>query len=149
MTAGEYCNREVVITEQGTSITQVAALMREFHVGSLVVVRKENGANIPLGIVTDRDLVIEVLAQQVAVDSITVDDVMSRELVTAGEHETLIDTLDLMLKKGVRRLPVVDAQGGLQGILTADDAIELMAESMNDLTKLINNELLQEVRKRP
>lgn len=149
MTAGEYCNREVVITEQDTSVTQAAMLMREFHVGSLVVVQKRDEVNLPVGIVTDRDLVIEVIAQQVPVESATLNDVMSRNLVSVGEQETLIDTLQLMLKRGVRRVLVVDGQGSLQGILTADDAIELMAESMSDLSKVVSQELKQEVIKRP
>lgn len=149
MTAGEYCNREVVITEQNTSIEQAAKLMREFHVGSLVVVQKRDGGNVAIGIVTDRDLVIEVIAQQVPVESVTVDDVMSTDLVEVNEKETLIDTLDLMLKKGVRRVLVVDEQGSLQGILAADDVIELMAESMNDLAKLTGQELMHEVKMRP
>ena len=149
MTAGEYCNREVVITEQDTSVTQAAMLMREFHVGSLVVVQKRDEVNLPVGIVTDRDLVIEVIAQQVPVESATLNDVMSRNLVSVGEQETLIDTLQLMLKRGVRRVLVVDGQGSLQGILTADDAIQLMAESMSDLSKVVSQELKQEVIKRP
>lgn len=149
MTAGEYCNREVVITEQDTSITQAAMLMREFHVGSLVVIQKQGEVNVPIGIVTDRDLVIEVIAQRVPVESVTVDDVMSRDLVKVDEQKTLIDTLQLMLKRGVRRVPIVDGQGSLQGILTADDAIELMAESMSDLAKLVNQELTQEAKKHP
>ena len=148
MTAGEYCNREVVIIEQGTSITQAASLMREFHVGSLVVVQKRDNINVPVGIVTDRDLVIEIIAQRVPVESVTINDVMSKELISVDEQETLIDTLQRMLKSGIRRVIVVDGQGSLQGILTADDIIELMAESMNDLVKLANQELKQEVIKR-
>ncbi|MCK5002560.1 MAG: CBS domain-containing protein [Gammaproteobacteria bacterium] len=149
MTAGEYCNREVVITEQDTSVTKAAMLMREFHVGSLVVVQQQDNLNIPVGIVSDRDLIIEVIAQQVPVESVTLNDVMSRNLVSVGEQETLIDTLQLMLKRGVRRVLVVDGQGSLQGLLTADDAIELMAESMSDLAKVVSQELKQEVNKRP
>ena len=149
MTAGEYCNREVVITEQDTSVVQAAVLMREFHVGSLVVVQKQGKVNLPVGIVTDRDLVIEVIAQQVPLESATLNDVMSKDLVTVGEQETLIDTLELMLKRGVRRVLVVDGQGSLQGMLAADDAIELMAESMADLAKVVSQELEQEVSQRP
>ena len=149
MTAGEYCNREVVITDQNTTITEAARLMREYHVGSLVIAQKRNGGNIPVGIVTDRDLVIEVLAQNIPIKSVTVGDVMSTDLATVDERETLINTLDLMLKKGVRRVIVVDEQGNLQGILTADDAIDLMAESMSDLSKMVNKELMYEVKQRP
>ena len=149
MTAGEYCNREVVITNRNTTITEAARLMREYHVGSLVIAQKRNGGNIPVGIVSDRDLVIEVLAQNIPIKSVTVGDVMSTDLATVDERETLINTLDLMLKKGVRRVIVVDEQGNLQGILTADDAIDLMAESMSDLSKMVNKELMYEVKQRP
>ena len=149
MTAGEYCNREVVITNRNTTITEAARLMREYHVGSLVIAQKRNGGNIPVGIVTDRDLVIEVLAQNIPIKSVIVGDVMSTDLATVDERETLINTLDLMLKKGVRRVIVVDEQGNLQGILTADDAIDLMAESMSDLSKMVNKELMYEVKQRP
>lgn len=149
MTVGEYCNREVVITAAGTSITETAQLMRDYHVGTIVVVEKQGDANLPVGIVTDRDLVLGVLAQQVPVDSVTVDDVMSRDLVMVDEEQGLLDTLQTMVKSGVRRVPVINTQGSLQGILAADDAIELIAESMGDLAHLIRNELLHEMKNRP
>lgn len=63
MTVGEYCNREVAIAEQQTEIREAARLMRRLHVGDLVVVENRAGENIPVGILTDRDLVVEVLAR--------------------------------------------------------------------------------------
>ena len=144
MSAGEYCNRDVVITGPETSITDAAVLMRQYHVGTLVIVHKEKGINKPAGILTDRDLVMEILAQKVPVDSVTVKDVMSSEPVTINENESLMDTLALMQHEGVRRVIVIDKQGALQGILTADDAIMLIAESMNSLQELIGHELSRE-----
>jgi CBS domain-containing protein len=149
MTAGKYCNREVVITEADTMVGEAARLMRAHHVGDLVVVEKQGETNRPVGIVTDRDLVIEVLAQEVPLDSVTLKDVMSVDPVEVTEDETLIDTLELMRNKGVRRVLVVDSQGGLQGILSADDAIELITESMNNLVKLVGRELAQEKQRHP
>ena len=144
MTAGEYCNREVMIVEPEVSITEVASMMREYHVGTLVVVDREGGISHPIGVITDRDLVIEVIAQQVPLDALIVKDVMNKELVSVTEQETLLNTIALMQSKGVRRIIVVDDDGGLQGIISADDAIELLGEAMNNLCNLVRREIANE-----
>ena len=149
MTAGKYCNRDVVITEPNTTITEAAKLMRQHHVGDLVVVKKQGEENMPVGIVTDRDLVVEVLAQDVPLGAVTFKDVMSTDLVTVGEDETLLDTLELMRNRGVRRILIVNNHGGLEGILSADDAIELIAEAMNSLVKLVRREGAREEQEHP
>ena len=149
MTAGKYCNREVVITGPETTVVEAAKLMRQYHVGDLVVVKQEGNENIPVGIVTDRDLVIEVLAQEVPIESVTFKDVMITELLTVAENETLLDTLALMQKHGVRRALVVNEHGGLEGIMCADDAIELIAEAMNSLVKLVKHEIGHEEQLHP
>jgi len=149
MTAGEYCNREVVITEQDTSVTEAAVLMRQHHVGDLVVVEKRGGKTIPTGIITDRDLVIEVIAQKVAAETLSVKDIMSADPVTVTEDEKLLDVLAMMQRKGVRRILVVDEEGALQGLISADDVIELIAEAMNNLTKLVRQEITREEKKHP
>ncbi|MFC1503753.1 CBS domain-containing protein [Pseudomonadota bacterium] len=144
MTAGVYCNRQVVITGPDTTITEVAKLMREYHVGNLIVAEKQGDENLPLGIVTDRDLILLVIAPQIPVDSISVKDVMSSPLVTVKEETGLFDTLGVMHEHGIRRLPVVNDRGGLEGIITADDVLELLAEASNNLIKLIDNEIKHE-----
>ena len=144
MTAGEYCNREVVITGQDVSVTEAAMLMRQHHVGDLVVVEKQGEKTLPIGIITDRDIVIEVIAQKANPDSLMIKDIMSTGLITVEEKEALLDTMALMQNQGVRRIMVVDAQGSLQGLLSADDAIELIAEAMNNLTKLVKREITHE-----
>lgn len=149
MTAGKYCNREVVVTEPNTTIPHAARLMRKHHVGDLVVVKKQGNENIPVGIVTDRDLVVEVLAQHVPLEAVTFKDVMNTDLVSVTEDETLLDTLALMDKRGVRRILIVNNHGGLEGILSADDAIELLAEAMNSLVKLVRHEIDHELKQHP
>jgi CBS domain-containing protein len=144
MTAGEYCNREIIITEPTISVAEAAALMRRHHVGDLVVVEKHGEKSLPVGIITDRDIVIEVIAQKIDPESLTVRDVMSNDPVSVSEQHSLLDTLEVMKKRGVRRLLIVDQSGSLQGMLTADDAVELIAEQMNDLTRLIHKELDRE-----
>lgn len=149
MTAGRYCNREVVITDKDTTIAEAATLMRRFRVGDLVVTENERMMNMPIGIVTDRDLVLEVLAEDVPLDAVTLKDVMNPEPVTVDQDESLLDTLAVMRDRGVRRLLVVNKEGGLEGIFCADDAIELLAEALGDLADLVGREKRNEQRARP
>jgi CBS domain-containing protein len=144
MSAGEYCNRDVIIVEKTESVHEAIRLMRNHHVGAAVVVERRNDSPAPLGILTDRDIVMKVLAKDVDLDSVMVDDVMSYELVTVIEDTKLLDALKLMRSKGVRRLPVVNDQGGLEGILSVDDILELLAEQMGDIAALISHEIQHE-----
>ena len=149
MSVGEYCNRAVVVAAKSTEIREAARLMRGHHVGDLIIVEPRGGENIPLGIVTDRDLVIEVLAQELDPDALTVADIMSPDPCTAQEDDDLWATLNRMRNEGIRRLPVVNARGGLEGILTADDVLDLFAEGLMDLVKLMQKEVYREARNRP
>jgi CBS domain-containing protein len=149
MSVGEYCNRAVVVAAKSTEIREAARLMRGHHVGDLIIVEPRGGENIPLGIVTDRDLVIEVLAQELDPDALTVADIMSPDLCTAQEDDDLWATLNRMRNEGIRRLPVINARGGLEGILTADDVLDLFNEGLMDLVKLMQKEVYREARNRP
>ena len=140
MTISEFCNREVVFTKRDTSIPQAARLMRDHHVGNLVIVEKEAGVRRPVGIVTDRDIVVEVLAKDVPLDSVTVGDIMSHDLLLGEEEDGLWTTIQRMRSRGIRRIPVVNAEGGLEGILTVDDIFELLSEELAMLVRLIAHE---------
>jgi len=148
MPIGEYCNREVLITDRDRSVRDAARLMRNHHVGDLVVVESFEGQRIPVGILTDRDLVVEVLAQNVTPDEVTVGDVMSAEPALAREDDDLWETLIRMQSWGVRRLPVVNGGGVLQGIVTVDDLLELFTEYLHDLVKVVTREQEREAQRR-
>lgn len=148
MPIGEICNREVVFAEKGTSVPEVARLMRQHHVGDLVVVQEQDGRRVPVGIVTDRDIVIELIAREVDFSGLTAGDIMGPRLVTAREKEGVFETIQLMRFNGVRRIPIVDEQGALAGIVSVDDLIELLAEEMTELAKVIYREQAQEARLR-
>ena len=136
MSIGEFCTREVVIAERDTGIVELAQLMRKHHVGDVIVVDKQGDFVVPVGIVTDRDIVVELIAGKVDLDSVTTGDVMSPELITAREKEGIWDTLQRMRSKGIRRLPVINEDGGLEGILTVDDLIDLLADELDLLAKI-------------
>ena len=144
MTVSTICNRDVVIIQKHATILEAAQLMREFHVGDLVVVEERAGKRLPVGIVTDRDIVLEVIAKEVDTNDVDVGDIMSEDLVTVEEKDDLIDTIKQMRAKGVRRVPVVDSTNALVGILTVDDLIELFSEQISDFAKLIIREQTRE-----
>jgi predicted transcriptional regulator len=144
MSVGEICSREVVVVEKGVSVVVAAQLMRTHHVGDLVVVEERDGRKVPVGIVTDRDIVVEVVAAGVNPEALKVGDIMGPEIATVRESEGLFEALRYMRDKGVRRMPVVDGAGGLVGILTLDDLLGLLAEEMTELAKLVSRERQRE-----
>ena len=149
MAVGEICNREVVIAEKTLSVKAAAELMRSHHVGDLLVVEEKNGRKHPVGIVTDRDIVVEVVAAGVNPEALKVGDIMGSEVATVRESEGLFEAMRYMRDMGVRRMPVVDRDGGLVGILTLDDLLGLLAEEMTELAKLVSYERQREVAVRP
>jgi CBS domain-containing protein len=148
MPIGEVCNREVVIVQPGETVLEAAQLMRRHHVGDVVVVEERGGRRVPVGIVTDRDLVLEVMAPQIDPATVTVKDILTTDLVTIKKDAGLFEAIEYMHAKGVRRLPVVDDNGGLIGILTLDDLIELLADEMTALARLVKHEQKKETTNR-
>ena len=149
MSIGEFCNREVVYALRETTVVEAAKLMRSHHVGSVIVVDQiGTGKRKPVGIVTDRDIVVEVTATGLDPKTITAEDIMSSQLAMVREEDTVEQTMEMMRFKGVRRLPVVDSDGGLAGIVTIDDLLELVAENLVELTRIISREQAEEARGR-
>ena len=144
MPIGEICNREVVIVQRDATTSEAAQLMRQHHVGDVVVVEDRGGAKIPVGIVTDRDLVVEIMAPEIDQFVITVGDIMVPELATVRENAGIFEAIEYMRAKGVRRVPVVSDSGGLIGILALDDLLQLLAEELLALAKLVGNEQTRE-----
>jgi CBS domain-containing protein len=118
--------------------------MRQHHVGDVVVVEDRGGVRVPTGIVTDRDLVVEIMAPAIDQKVFTVGDIMAPELVTVKENAGMFETIEYMRAKGVRRVPVVDKGGGLVGILTLDDLLELLSEELLSLARLVRHEQQKE-----
>jgi len=148
MPVSEICNREVVIVRPETTVHEAAKLMRQHHVGDVVVVEERKGVKVPVGIVTDRDLVVEIMAPDLVQMVITVGDIMGEELVTVNGSAGIYESIQYMRGEGVRRLPVVDNKGGLIGILTHDDLLELLSEEMLSLSGLVRHEQKKESMKR-
>jgi CBS domain-containing protein len=141
MTLGSICKREVVVAPKNEMVDDVARRMRMLHVGTVVIVEERQGKQVPIGIVTDRDIVLSVVASNAEhLPFLPVRDAMSDNLLTAHEDTSLADGLRLMQERGVRRLPVVDHSGTLVGIVTADDVIRFLAEELGEVVKLMSQE---------
>lgn len=149
MFVGEYCNREVVVVDKQDSISDAARVMREHHVGDVVVVRSEGGKQYPVGMLTDRDITLEIVATGTDPDSVSVADAMSFDLVSVFDDDDLMHVIELMRDKGVRRVPVIDRDEALVGILTVDDLLDLLSEIFVDIVHLVDSQRRREAHRRP
>lgn len=144
LNAAELCNRIVTVAEPNTPLVQAAQQMRADHVGCVVVVDRSAGTRRVVGLLTDRDIVTAVVAKGVDPQKLAVEDVMARDVVTAPESESVTGLLRTMRRRGLRRLPVVGADGTLVGIVTLDDMLALLASQMRDLAQAIDSEQRRE-----
>ncbi len=149
MRAGEICNREVVVIGEDKSITEAARVMREYHVGDVVIVQEKYGKQVPTGILTDRDIALEIVARGTNPESLSAGDAMSFELITVDEDDDLLHVIEIMRDKGIRRVPVVDPNNALIGILTMDDILNLLSEIFVDIVHLVDLQRRREVKTRP
>ena len=152
MNVGAYCSRVVIYIYSHETPLDAARLMREQHVGDVVIVSDPdsggsgNGAGkIPQGIITDRDIAIEIVAEEVGPTEVTALDVCRKKLVVVREDDSVFDCIDILKREGVRRAPVVDEQGLLVGIISLDDMIEILAEQFSNLADLVGYQAEQEV----
>jgi len=149
MNVGEICSRVVVVAESSTPVQQAAKLMRDHHIGALVVTEGGADARRPIGIVTDRDMVVELVAADVNYRTLTVGDIMSERPASVRETAGLFEVIAQMRSGGVRRLVVVNANGHLLGIVAMDDLIPILAEELSALAQAIRAEQRRETQRRP
>jgi CBS domain-containing protein len=148
-TIGELCARDVVTAISDMPVVTAAKVMRQQHVGCIVVIERVNGGlGLPVGIVTDRDIVLGVIATDLDPRTITVGDIMANELVTARATTEVLEAMQIMRFNGVRRLPVVTEEGRLMGLVAFDDLLERVTEELSELTKVLAREQAREAARR-
>jgi CBS domain-containing protein len=144
-TIGDICNREVIVTDGSATVAAAAQLMHHHHVGSLVVVAAgDGGTRKPVGIITDRDMIMEVMALDRNPHEVKVSEVMTSKLTTARDTDDVPRTLQLMRDQGVRRVPIVNARGELVGIVATDDLLRVLSDEMATLAGIAVRELSHE-----
>lgn len=138
MRIGDVCSRNVVCATRDTTVAAAANLMRDSNVGDVVVIDRADAERMPIGIVTDRDIVVKVVAPGLDPKTSTLGDLMSwGKLRTAQATDNYVDTLHSMHVEGVRRMPVVDAAGVLVGIISVDDILPRFATELSELAELL------------
>ncbi len=140
----EICTPEVVYCSPQTTVLAAARLMRQKHVGDLVVVEDPAADQVPLGIVTDRDIVIEVLGKELDASAITVQQIMHAPVVVARASEDVSQVIERMKAQGVRRVPVMGDDRKLAGIVSLDDLLKQLADDVGGLVELIAREQKRE-----
>jgi len=148
MNISDICTVQTISCSRDETVQGAAFLMRKHHVGDLVVVDGSDDTAIPVGIVTDRDIVVSVVALGLDPASLQVGDIMSDDLLTCCEEDDVYQTIEHMRVRGIRRVPVVNRHGGLAGIVSADDLLEFLAEEMGDLSRISGSQQAVERRAR-
>ncbi len=142
MPISDLCSKNLVSVERGATLQYAAQLMKKHHVGGIVVVEATN-KNKPVGILTDRDIVLGVVAENLPLNT-SVKDVMSKGVVMVNETMGIAEVVDRMEAKGVRRMIVVDDAGNACGLVSTDDILQLVARELNALGRLVERQLENE-----
>ena len=151
MNVGEVCTRDTVTIRPQEDLVAAAKLMREKHVGFLVVVEPAmaDGSWRPVGVLTDRDIVVSVVAREANPRTLRVEDVMTRKPVTVTEDASLDAALSEMWRVGVRRLPVIGDLDVLEGVISVDDLLERLTSQLRHVAGSIRTEQTVERALRP
>ncbi len=144
----EICTPDVVYCSADTSVLAAARMMRQKHVGDLIVVEDPDGDQTPLGMLTDRDIVVEVLGKERDPSKVVVREIMRTPAVIAGHNEDTSQALERMKTHGIRRIPVMGESRRLVGVICLDDLVRRLAAEAGVLAEIINREQRNEHRER-
>lgn len=144
----ELCVLDVACCHKDTTVAEAARMMRQHHTGDLVVADDSDGTREPIGVVTDRDIVMEVIAKGHDPECAQVGQIMGHPVVVASGSENVATAIERMRAHGVRRLPIVDEKGAVFGIITLDDLYRALAEHAAALAAIVSKEQTREQRGR-
>lgn len=131
LTAGDICSRIVTIAYPSLELGEAARLMHQRHVGCLVIVEELSATeSLVVGVLTDRDIAMGVVAADRDPHGMRVGDLMSKDVVTVREQDSLLDVVSAMQRRKVRRIPVTGARDVLVGLVSLDDVLAAMAQQM-------------------
>lgn len=143
MNISSLCSREVVGIHAGASLQEAAALMGEEHIGSLVVVTQDEPPKV-VGILTDRDLALDVIGKGGAGKELCVGDIAKAPPMAVSSAASLQEAVAAMEQGGVRRLLVVDEDGGVMGLVAAEDLMAAISEELAGLVRALRKGIERE-----
>ena len=151
MNVAQLCSRNVVTVRKTDEVVAAARLMREQHVGYLVVIEPDfAGSTVrPIGVLTDRDIVVSIVARERDLRNLVVGDVMTQNPVIVDQFDSILTAVREMRRIGVRRMPGTGSLGELIGVLSLDDVLDSLAAELQNLAGAVHNELRLETELRP
>ena len=148
MRVQDICTHHVAHIVATESLIESAVMMRERHVGNVVVVENLDGKRRPIGFLTDRDIIVSVIAAGLALENLVVGDVMSKPVYCCGGTQSVFDAIAIMREHGIRRLPVLDEDGSLAGIVAASDIWIALSNQLKILGEITVRERIGEIKRR-
>lgn len=149
LTAGSICRHEPETIFRRHDLSEAARRMRENHVGTLVVIDETDGHRRAIGMLTDRDIVTAVIAKGLDPVRVNVGDVMSQPLVCARRDDSLMTLLQQMRSQGLRRIPVLDDNEHLLGLVSRDDVIDTLSQALSMAAAVVPASVAHERKQRP
>ena len=143
MSIESICEQNVATISKDTTLNEVSKHFLKRHVGSLVVTEGFNGKRVPAGIITDRDLALA-MASSLNAPKLKVSQIMKKNPITAKKTDGVFATIKTMRENGVKRLPVVNEDGALYGVISADDLLPMLADEISLLSQIQDVQLLHE-----
>ena len=140
MKIGELYSRPVVSIPSSATLAEVAVLMREHHVGAVVVTKVTSDRPIPVGMITDRDIVQAQLDHTADLSRLRTEDVMSRDPLVLNVDLSLDEAIQRLRARGVRRAPVITPTGALVGLVSTDDLLGQIARELAGLARLVKEQ---------
>ena len=137
MNVGELCSRDVVSAPAGASLATIGGLMRDEHVGMVVITKAPMDENVATGIITDRDLMRAQLDRSADFPRLRAEDIMVRDPLVLGEEDSVDTAIQRMRARGVRRAPVVSSHGRLVGVISTDELVAQVARELAGLAQLL------------
>lgn len=135
----ELAKCKVIVGSVDMTIFEIAKLMKDFNIGDVIIMGNKKE---PIGIITDRDITIKIVANDVNPKEIVAADIMSTDMLILKNYQAVQESLEMMCAKGVRRAPIVNSENILVGVVSADDLALLISDEMSSYGKLIQKQLL-------
>lgn len=135
MSVAQVCTRNVITVSKEQKVSEAVRVMRQHQISDVVVVEKRNGKTIPVGILTDHDIINSSLGD-ISPSNMLIRNFMSRHLITVPENAGIYEAIQIMEQNGIKRLPVVDQAGALVGIVCATDFFQILSREFASLSKL-------------
>ena len=148
MNLGDICTREVILADRAATLQQAANLMREHHVGMLVIAGNSDAGLQVLGLVTDRDIVVEAVARGLDTTQTEVGRLASEKLAALPASAAIDEAITAMKARGVRRLLVSGESGQLHGVLSLDDLLGALGHEMAELAHAVRKGVERETAER-